>query len=763
MNTNTPSKIRKSEPAEGDLGELWRRLRQSIAQPGSWLALARTYCCLNLPWQAGYAARQALRLDANLLHQLNALSIVDWQVPSKGDALLGRDKLANAAELADRFQSHLNTFPGDWLSWLYVTRLHEMLTTDEMAATSLLQPPNPCVQAQQLEPLPGESLHWLGVWRLNAGQSASAVAALSQLLEIRPVRHGSMMYLGEALMQLGNTAAAEKAYVRASTSNNPDFLRTLAAKVFAQNYWMQAKELLQRALSLRPGDVSVLTALAKIHWDVYELSEAQNRCRAILKIDPGNQDAAYMMAAMPGRMGDAKGNLEALQAEYSAAGNTGSRLASSIAMASLYQDDMSAAEVADLHRSLCAPIEEAVASSNGHYKDVSTRLHGLSAGSKTASPRRLRVGFVTGDLHRQHPVNIFMLPILQRFDLNTFEVCVYYTGTMYDNYTRLAKECTSRWLEAAPLDDAALREAIIHDEIDILVDLAGHTASHRLGVFAMRAAPVQATFLGYPHSTGLTQIDWLVGDATVSPAEHAHLFSEGLAQLPESVFCWAPEDSYALPPARPASAPVVFGSFNNAMKLSPKTVQLWARVLKAVPDSQLLLKAPSLRDASVRARFSARFAEQGIAQERLIFRGPSGLADMMQEYGDIDIALDPTPYNGGTTTMQALWMGVPVVCLNGNNFVSRMGASFLKALKQADWLANDENAYVAAASRLADQCAEGGQLRSSRTLLREQMAVSPLCDIATYVKNFEALLHAMWNAHIGADSSRRIACDSYKR
>jgi len=229
-----------------------------------------------------------------------------------------------------------------------------------------------------------------------------------------------------------------------------------------------------------------------------------------------------------------------------------------------------------LHRSLCAPIEAAMVP-----QTVFARAR--------SSGERLRIGYVTGDLHRQHPVNIFMLPVLLRHDRARFDVHVYYTGTLFDEYTRQAQACTDHWCEAAALHDATLHRAIVADVIDILIDLAGH----RLGVFALRAAPVQATFLGYPHSTGLSRIDWLIGDATVSPAEHAHLFSEGIAQMPGSVFCWAPVDDYPLPAPRPANAPLVLGSFNNAMKLSPTTIALWSRVLRALPESQLLLKAPS--------------------------------------------------------------------------------------------------------------------------------------------------------------------------
>lgn len=616
--------------------------------------------------------------------------------------------------------------PGDWLTWLYLARLREM-TADETASSALQQ-------ARALEPMPGESLHWLGVWRLNAGDAQGAVAALSGLLDIRPVRYGSMMYLGEALLRVGNVAAAEKAFARASLSNNPDFLLTLSARVYAHNYWQEAVEVLNKALAIRPDNVPILLALATIQWEVYELSKAQEHCRHMLELEPDNQDAAYMLAALPGRMGDAKGHLDAVQAKYAAGGDPLSRLASSIAMASLYHDALPAAEVADLHRRLCAPIEAAVAQKTDFPNERST-------------DRRLRIGFVTGDFHRQHPVNIFMLPVLRRFDHIRFEVFVYHTGAMHDEYTRQARDCADHWREAVKLDDIALRQAIVADGVDILIDLAGHTSTHRLGVFALRAAPVQATFLGYPHSTGLTAMDWLIGDAVVSPAEHAHLFSEGIAQLPSSVFCWAPVDDYPLPPPRPAAAPVVFGSFNNAMKLSPKTLALWARVLRAVPKSRLLLKAPSLRDTAVQTYFVTLFAELGIERERLILRGPNGLAEMMQEYGEIDIALDPIPYNGGTTSLQALWMGVPLVSLRGENFVGRMGASFLTSLGMPDWIAADADDYVAKAAKLARS---RRSLRGNRAGLRAKMATSPLGDIAAYVANFEALLRRMWTVYCKA-------------
>jgi predicted O-linked N-acetylglucosamine transferase (SPINDLY family) len=197
----------------------------------------------------------------------------------------------------------------------------------------------------------------------------------------------------------------------------------------------------------------------------------------------------------------------------------------------------------------------------------------------------------------------------------------------------------------------------------------------------------------------------------------------------------------------------VFGSFNNVLKLSDSTIALWARILLAVPDALLLLKSPSLKDASVQARYTALFAQHGVAPDRLRFRGPTGLSAMMQEYGDVDVALDPLPYNGGTTTLQALWQGVPVLTLEGGNFVSRMGASFLRALGQDAWVAADADAYVAAAAALARDRAS---VRAGREQLRARMLSSPVSDIDAYVRHFETALDAMWQAHCAGDGRRLL-------
>jgi len=709
------------------INDLWRQLRSDPADPQAWLALASQYAAADLAPQQHYAAQQLQRLRPAWRDRLPPIS----QSGPKQEPVLLHPSGEPARLWAQQLSAWLDTCPGDWLSSLYLARLHEGSPADAPSGERAIE------QAQQLEPIPGESLHWLGLWRLNGGDPQGAIAALAQLVDREPLRHGSMLHLGEALLRNGNRPAAEAAFTRASSSSNPAFLRLLAQRVYAHNYWQEAIAVLERAQQLAPDQLDTLLALARLHWEIYDLSAAEGLCRRVLELDPANTEVPYLLNALPGRRGDARAHLAAVEAHYAELDDPSSRLASSIAMASLYVDDRSPEQIAELHRTLCQPIEAALNPN-------------LSFANDRDADRPLRLGLVSGDFHRQHPVNLFMLPLLERLDRHQFPVTVFHTGTMHDEYTTRARGAAHTWIEAGKLDDQALQQRIRDQQIDVLIDLAGHTSSHRLGVFAHRAAPVQATFLGYPHSTGLSSIDWLIGDAVVSPAEHGHLFSEGIAQLPGSVFCWSPVDAYPLPPARPAEAPLVLGSFNNIMKLSPSTIALWSALLRDLPEAHLLLKAPSLADGSVIERFRALFAAEGIGADRLTFEGPEELGRMMQRYGAIDIALDPTPYNGGTTTLQALWMGVPVITLLGGNFVSRMGGSFLSALGHPEWIATDHDHYRAIASQLASQLPD---LRQGRAALRQQMASSGLSDLQAYTTAFQHLLRRMWQSHCSDDDS----------
>lgn len=718
-----------SSVTQNSISTLWGKIREKPTDLLLWSKLAEKYKQTNLSAQKYYSTQQVSRLS-------NQQEITADQETIKAIQILNNPITERSTEWKILLIDWLKICEGDWLSRLYLARLLD----NDQSPESQSEIVNQCIQQ---EPIPGESLHWLGLWRLNSGDHKGAIEALAKLVDIRPLRHGSMLYLGEALIRAGNTKAAEVAFTRASSSNDPKFLIMLAQRVYKNNYWEEAIKVLEKSLALKNNNLKSLHMLAEIHWSSYQLSEAESYLRKIIKLDPNNEEAQYILNTLPGRRGDANAHLTKVQEHYWHINNPESRLASSIAMASLYVDNRTAEEIADLHRTMVAPIEESFQCTNTFdYKNDEILV--------------LRLGLVSGDFHKQHPVNLFMLPLLEQINKEQFEIIIFHTGSMHDEYTSRAREISNHWIEAGQIDDHTLQQIIISEKIDILLDLAGHTSNQRLGVFALRAAPVQVTFLGYPHSTGLRQMDWLIGDSIVTPVEHLHLFSEKIAQLPGSVFCWSPVDHYPLPAPRSEQSTIVFGSFNNVMKLSPSTINLWASILRNHPESRLLLKAPSLRDNSVKERFKNLFEDEGISSNRLQLEGPSSLDQMMQQYGDIDIALDPAPYNGGTTSLQALWMGVPLISLQGNNFVSRMGSSFLHALDHDEWIAHNIEEYKSIATSMVQNIQ---QIRQSRSLLREQMQTSSLSNRKEYSQGFENLLKKIWLHHCRDDTSNILLAD----
>jgi predicted O-linked N-acetylglucosamine transferase (SPINDLY family) len=346
---------------------------------------------------------------------------------------------------------------------------------------------------------------------------------------------------------------------------------------------------------------------------------------------------------------------------------------------------------------------------------------------------------VSADFHHQHPVNIFMQPVLRELDTAKFELFMYFVGDSHDEQTALARTRTEHWVEVGALNTTQLAKRIDADEIDVLLDMAGHTSQHRMQLFAQRAAPVQMTYLGYPGSTGVPNMDFILGDEVVTPQGCASLYTEQVLRLPGTVFCYAPQENYPFPPydLKTATRPLTFGSFNNVPKLTPRTLKLWAAVLREVPGSRLVLKAPSFSDGAAKRIFADRLKDLGVDLGRVEFRGPVGLTDMMAEYADIDIALDPVPYNGGTTSLQAMWMGVPLVTQMGGHFVSRMGASFMTAAGLPEWVAKNDDDYIAVAKKMAK---DRNALLELKLGLRERLVKCPAWDVVAHTRALEQTL-----------------------
>jgi protein O-GlcNAc transferase len=655
--------------------------------------------------------------------------------PASFDALLERGNvlrgLGEAAEAAASYSKAMEVRPVDARPALALARLWEEQPGQdaaEQAAVAFQRALDRAGAAAEPALAMAGLCRDMARFRMDRADLPQALDALRQarLLagssDLTPVID---LDLAEVYLRLGMTSEAQALMERLSGSEDPALLRALAQLAYRFNFWAEAVAILERWTARHPDDPQAHLDLADMQvksWLLEEALASLDRAEASGTVPQAG--SAALRASVANRLGDADTALS-LYEGLVADGNDS--FAPNAAMSLLYADSVTPVEVARRHRALFA----------GWGQDARSRE------SFEADPdpdRPLRIGMVSADLHHQHPVNIFLQPLLARWDHATLPLTIYATGQTVDDQTRLARSRAGTWHDVAT---AQLPARVQADGIDILIDLAGHTAGGTMRAFARRMAPVQASFLGYPGSTGVPNIDWLIGDPVVTPPDSDHLCSEQVLRLPNTVFCFAPEVDYPLPNFAAVSRgrPLTFGSFNNIPKLTPRTLRLWVNVLKAVPDSRLLLRAPSFKDAGAVARFHHLFGEQGIPAERLTFRGPVGLDVMMQAYGEVDIALDPFPYCGGTTTLQALWMGVPVLTMQGGQFVSRMGASFMIAAGLPDWIAKDDAAYVAQAAALGQ---DRQALLDLKRGLRARLLACPGWDADRYAADFGGALRKMW-------------------
>ncbi len=309
------------------------------------------------------------------------------------------------------------------------------------------------------------------------------------------------------------------------------------------------------------------------------------------------------------------------------------------------------------------------------------------------------------------------------------------------------KALAERWRPVDHLSDVSLEKLIREDQIDVLVEMSGHAAGHRLPVVARRVAPVQVKWVGGQfNAMGVDAIDYFLSDSVESPPEDDALYQETIYRLPDAYACYDPP--IEAPPVSELPALkngfITFGSLNKSNKLNDETLALWSHCLKQIEDSRLILQSDVFADASVVARAKASFAAHGIEESRLEFRAFTPHPTLFESYHDIDIALDPHPYSGCLTTCEAMWMGVPVITLPGSTFAGRHSASFLTAVGLTDWIVGDQDAYVA---RLKEKAADLKSLASLRSELRQCMLQSPLCNAERFASNLETALFEMWRTN----------------
>jgi predicted O-linked N-acetylglucosamine transferase (SPINDLY family) len=495
---------------------------------------------------------------------------------------------------------------------------------------------------------------------------------------------------------------------------------------------------LERAIALRPGYWDAHVNLGLFHYRMGQFDAAEDRFRHVLLQEPQHLGARMHLASMLRELGRLEECLEQTRTVCAAAPDAPGP-GSDYLLARQSDPTASGGDLLADARAWAARFADGLSAVG-----LGASTPGRAFPDRDLNPnRRLRVGYVSADFHN-HSVAKFIEPLLAAHDPGQVEVVAYAQG-LVDETTHRLRAAAHAWHDTRTLDDGALAARIARDRIDILVDLGGHTGHNRLLCFARRPAPIQVTYCGYPGTTGLAAMDWRLTDEVADPAPAADAeATERLWRLPHGFLCYRP-DGVDLPVASPPSAQsgvVTFGSFNNLAKLGPEVLTLWARILAASPGARLFMKSRALGDPRPQQRVRRIFEAEGVDPSRLDFLGyaPSTAAHLAL-YARVDVGLDPFPYNGTTTTCEALWMGVPVVTVLGQRHAGRVGASLLGRVGLGALVARDHDEYRELALALARDAAERARLRGA---LRGWMTASPLMSPGTLARDVELAYRHFW-------------------
>lgn len=574
----------------------------------------------------------------------------------------------------------------------------------------------------------------LGRTLSQLGRFAEAIAAFRENLRLQPQSAEAHLFLANALCRGGSVDEGND-HFREALRLQPESAEvhySYACALSQQNRMADVEQELRLVTQLKPNFVEAHNNLGITLEAQGKLDEAAISLQQALYYNP-NFLPAYtnlgLVRLAQGKLDDATHCLREalrLQPNFMAAH-------SNLLLVLNYDPKIGPAELLDAHRG---------------WEQAHARIAALgpSLNHDLSPERTLRVGYVSPNLMK-HPVAAFVEPILAHHDRSRVHAVCYAEVPVPDAVTARLKSLVPEWRPTFGMSDAQVAEQIRRDQIDILVDLAGHAGSSRLLVFAYKAAPVQVTYLGYPNTTGLSAIQYQLTDPLIDPPGDEAYHSEELVRLPGCFCCYAPPAD--APDVGPSPAQrngfVTFGSLHNLAKLNASVLDVWAEVLKAVPGARLLIYRHTLT-GSTREELRRQLVQRGVAAECIETRStlPSG-QDHLHAYADIDISLDSFPWCGHTTACESLWMGVPMLSLYGSRRAGRMVASVLTSVGRREWIADTPAAFVARAAELAGDVPRLAELRAG---LREQVRSSPLCDGAAFTRDLEAAYRTMWRRYV---------------
>jgi predicted O-linked N-acetylglucosamine transferase (SPINDLY family) len=587
-------------------------------------------------------------------------------------------------------------------------------------------------QAVRLEPGFAGGHNNLGVLLEKAERWEEAATSYREALRLEPRFVEALYNLGSALSRLGRHDETE-VLCRQAIALKPDSAEAhhnLAFSLAERGRLEEAVVLYRHSLVLKPGFVDPLVNLGSVLAKLGRLDEAGECCRQAIALQPERAEAHCNLGYVLVEQGKIAEAMAAYREALRLRPDSPTML-SSYLFGLNYDPEADPGQLLDIHRRW--------SEAQGPFPHLGPR-----AGHDRGRDRRLRVGYVSPDL-RAHAVACFLRPILAHHDPARIEAICYAEVAAPDAVTDALRALAHGWRSTCGLTDAQAAALVQRDGIDILVDLAGHTAHHRLGVFARRPAPVQATYLGYPNTTGLAAIDYILTDALVDPLGLPPWSTEEPFRLEAGFCCYAPPEAspeVSPLPALGSSGTITFGSLHKLSKLNASVLDLWAELLRSLPSSRLVIFRNNLQPAR-RLELLAAFAARGVAADRLDLRHELGPGQShLDVYATIDVSLDVFPWCGHTTACESLWMGVPIVTLATDRHAGRMTASVLAAVGLNELIATTPAEYLAKVRSLA---IELDRLAALRSTLRLRMRGSRLCDGAAWTRSLELAYRTMWH------------------
>ena len=589
-------------------------------------------------------------------------------------------------------------------------------------------------QAIQIYPNDPDTHYNIGLAFYNLRQLDSAVNSYKKAIQINPNYVEAYNNLGVALKDLKQLEKSIQSCVKA-IQLKPDYAEAynnLGAAFQDLSRLDEAVKNYNKAIQLKPDYAIAYSSLGVALQKLGRLKEALNNHNKAIQLNPNYAEAYGNRGSTLkglGRIDEAVRNYDKaiqLKPDYAIA-YSGRNFALN------YSSELTQADIFQKHLEFekqfgCKTLKD----------EQTTHLN-------KSKNKRLRVGYISGDLN-SHSVGYFFEPLLKSHNRGFIKVYCYYNNIKKDRTTERLIDTSEHWRSIFGMNDDDLVNLIREDNIDILVDLSGHTAKNRLTIFPRKPAPIQVTWLGYPNTTGLSSIDYRFTDKIADPVGEAdELHSEELVRLPEGFLCYQGDESVSMNKALPClkRGHVTFGSFNNLTKMGPQVIKVWAKILQAVPDSHLLLKSKQLTDSSTKSRYLELFKQEGISEDRLELHSWMPEKDgHLRLYDHVDIGLDPFPYNGTTTTCEALWMGIPVITMCGDRHSSRVGASILTHVGLEEFIATDIDEYINMAIKYANNM---DSIKSIRADLRRNMQNSDLCNADAFAGNVEQAYQNMYS------------------